>query len=157
MVSIIEPWTVIRGEDEQGILFQTMFAQGLHDLPDRPVDLHHDVPEQTGPALALELLRDVKRDVDHAMRDVDEKGIVLVLLDKGNRPVGILGGELLLVFARDRGVDHLVSVDQRQVGPALETFLHGQVQDTRVVRPHIVRVGQPEVIVEPMLHRQKFL
>ena len=37
----------------------------------------------------------------------------------------------------------------------LEALLHRQVQHARMVRPHIVRVRQPKVIVEPVLHWQE--
>ena len=65
--------------------------------------------------------------------------------------------QFFLIFSRDLRVDHLVSVDEGQIRPPLEPFLHGQVQDARMVGPHVVGVGQAEVLVEAMLHGKEFL
>jgi len=58
--------------------------------------------------------------------------------------LGVPGGKLRLV-----GIifDNSFALDKRQVG---KTFIG------RVVRPHIVRVRQAEVVIETVTHRQEF-
>ena len=157
MVPVVQPGAVVGGEDEQGILFQVVPAQGFHDLSDGPVHFHHYISEETGFALPLELVRDIERDVNHAVWNIDKKGLFLVLLDEGNRPLRILRGQLLLVLARDFGLTTSFPVDKGKVRPALDPFLHREMEDARVVWPHVVGVGQAEVIVEPVLHGKKLL
>ena len=89
------------------------------------------------------------------MRHVEEEWVVLVLLDERHGALGVLCGELFLFFAGHLCVDDVVLVDERQVRPAVEALLHRQVQHARMVRPHVVRIWQTEVVVEPVLHRKK--
>ena len=67
--------------------------------------------------------------------------------DKGNRPLCVLLGQLLLVFAGNLWVDHLVPFDQGKVGPAFDSLhLRAKCEHTGVVGPHVVGVGQAESI-----------
>ena len=132
-----------------------MLAECLENLPDAPVHLHHHVAKQAGAAFALKLIRDKQRHMNHRMGHVEEKRIVPVLLNELHRAFRVLRREQFLILAGDLCVNDLVLVDQRQVRPALEPFLHRQVQHARMVWPHIVRVRQPKVIVEPVLHWQE--
>ena len=90
------------------------------------------------------------------MRHIKEEWPLFVFLNERHCALGVLRGKLFLVLAGDFGVDDLVAVNERQMRPALEPLLHWQVQDSRMVRPHVVGVRQPKVIIKAMLHRQKF-
>ena len=63
----------------------------------------------------------------------------------------ILGGQLLLILACDPRIDHLVTFDQGQMGPASEAFRHGQMGHTRVIGPHVIGIGKSEILVKAVL------
>ena len=69
-------------------------------------------------------------------------------LDEGDGALGVPGGEPALVLGRDLGVDDRFPLDQgeRRVGAGLRLG---------VVRPHVVRVGEAEVLIEAVMHREE--
>ena len=138
VVAVTQPRAVVGGEDDERVFVELVFAERVEDPADAPVDLHHHVTEQAGPAFALELIGDIQRHVHHRVRHVDEKWTLLVLLDERDGALGVLRGELLLVFAGNLRVDDFVPVDERQVRPPLEALLHRQVHHAGMVRPHVV-------------------
>jgi len=155
MISVIEPGAVVGGEEDEGVFLQFEATEGVHNLPDRPVDFHHDVSEEADSAFAFKFVGNVEWDVDHAVGEVDEEGAIFVFFDELDGSFGVLGGELLLVFPGDLGVDDFVFVDEGEVRPAFDSFFHGEVEDSGVVGPHVVGVGETEVVVEAVLHGEE--
>ena len=93
----------------------------------------------------------------HVVRQVQEERVILVLLDELHGVLGVPGRELVLVFVRDLRDAHLVAFEQDQVGVAALSpgVGGGQPDQFRVKRPHVVRVGQAEVFIEPVAQGQK--
>ena len=91
----------------------------------------------------------------HRVRHVNKKRALLVLFDERYGALGVLRGELFLILAGNFGVNDLILLDERQVRPTFEALFHRQMQHAGMVRPHVVRVRQAEVVVKPVLHRQE--
>ncbi len=82
--------------------------------------------------------------MNHRVRHVQEEGPVLVLLDEAHGPLGVPRRQLRLVRVVR---DDAVALDQRQLGIGRRIL--------GVPGPHVVRIGQPEVLVEAVVRRQE--
>ena len=111
VVTIGEPGTVVRGVDDKRVVIERISLDGVENLADGPVDLHDYVAIHTLFGFARELVGDEQRDVGHAVRDVEEEGFILVLVDEGDRAFGVPGGEVTLVGI---GGDYFFILEQRQ-------------------------------------------
>ena len=91
--------------------------------------------------------------MNHRLRHIEEKGAVFVPLDEIDRMFGVPGGEHRLIFTGNFGVDHLVAFDQGQIGIAAFTAdrIGWKFGIRRVQRPHVVRIGEPKIFIEPVL------
>ncbi len=91
----------------------------------------------------------------HGVGHVEKEGPVLVLPDEADRPRRVETGQAVLVGRRPDPVDRLIALDERRIGVA---ELAGVRPDRPAVvsdRPHVVRIGQPEVLVETVLEGQE--
>ena len=93
--------------------------------------------------------------MNHAVRKVDEEGLFPIPFDEGDGALGVLFGQKFLILVRNLRVDYLVSFDERKMRPALQALVHGQVKDARMIRPHVIGVGESEKFIETMLEREK--
>ncbi len=91
MVAVVQPRSVIRGKDHERLAIESMPGERRQDLSDRPVDFFHHVAIHAGGRLALELVADVQRNMGHALRHVQQEGLILVAIDKTNRVLGVPG------------------------------------------------------------------
>jgi hypothetical protein len=80
------------------------------------------------------------------VRQVQKERLLFVVLDEPDGALREQRGELGLVGIQ---LGHRVAFDQRQFGK--------EVLPLRVSRPHVVRVRQAEVFVEPVPERQERL
>ena len=121
------------------------------------------VAEQAVAAPARELVAHEQRHVRHGVRHVEEERLVAVLFDEPDGPLGVPCRQVPLVLRRHLRVDDSVSVrvpfPERQIRKPSLPFGSAarQVHDLRVQRPHVVRVGQPEVLVEAVRRRPERL
>lgn len=76
---------------------QTFFAERLHHLTYTPVNLHHDVAEESLLAFPLELVGNGQRYMWHGMRQINEERCLTVLLDESHRPIRVIGRKPALV------------------------------------------------------------
>jgi hypothetical protein len=84
--------------------------------------------------------------VRHGVRHVQEERRVTMPLDEAHRALRVPGCELRLIGV---GLDDLVAVDEGKI--RIEVLL------LRMPGPHVVRIGQAEVLVEAVLLREKRL
>ena len=89
------------------------------------------------------------------MRKVDEEGLFPIPFDEGDGALGVLFGLKFLILGRNLRVDYLVSFDERKMRPALKALVHGQMKDARMIRPHVIGVGESEKFIETMLEREE--
>ena len=146
MVAVVDPRPVVRSEHDDRIGGRAALFQRLEHFAHAPVDLHHHVAVQSLLAFALELVRDEERHVRHGVGQVEEERAFGPACDEVDGMFRVPGGELRLVRGRDRRVDDLAPFVQRQrrIGRRL-----------RMVGPHVVGVGQPEVFVETVVEGHK--
>src|SRR5437868_437679 len=78
----------------------------------------------------------------HTVSDVEEERPVLVLVDELNGPLGVPSRQLGLIGVLG---DDLVTFDQRQ----------GREFFGWMLRPHVVGVWQPEIIIEAVMSGEK--
>ena len=91
----------------------------------------------------------------HTVGHVQEEGTVRIAADEADSMLGVLGGQLLLILAGDLRIDDPVPLYQGQVRPALDALFHGQVGHTRMIRPHVIGIGQAKVLIKTMLQGQE--
>ena len=146
VVAVVDPRPVVRSEHDDRIGGRAALFQRLEHFAHAPVDLHHHVAVQSLLAFALELVRDEERHVRHGVGQVEEERAFGPACDEVDGMFRVPGGELRLVRGRDRRVDDLAPFVQRQrrIGRRL-----------RMVGPHVVGVGQPEVFVETVVEGHK--
>ncbi len=65
MVPVGSPRSVVRCEEDEGVVLHTSGFQRPGDLADRPVDLHHDIAIQSGTGLTPELVAAEQRHMRH--------------------------------------------------------------------------------------------
>ncbi len=147
VIPVAEPGPVVGSEDHQSVPVQIGAFQGIENLSHGPVDLHDDVAKQTSLTAPLELVGYVERDMDHAVRQVQQEGPIPVSLDEIHGALGVLGREQSLVFPRDLGIDDLVALDQGQIGKP--------IPGGGVLGPHVIGIGEAVVLVEAILQRQE--
>ena len=93
--------------------------------------------------------------MNHVVRHIQEERLCRIAVNERNRMFSVLRGQLGLFFVRDFRHDRVVALNQRQVRPALQAFLHRQIPNFRMERPHVVAVRQTEVFIESVLQRQE--
>lgn len=157
MFAVAEPWSVVRSEDDERIVFDLVFAECGDNLTDGPVDFHEYVGEESFAAAILEFIAGEERHVDHGVWQVQEERAFTAAINEGGGFFGIESCEFCLIGGGDCGIDDGVVFEEWQVWPAFQSFLHGQVQDFWVERPHIIAVWQSEVFVEAVLERQELV
>ena len=86
----------------------------------------------------------MQRHVRHVVRNVQEKGAILVALDEAQCVLGVPGGELCLV---GHDSHDLLALDQWQRRIILGVG--------GVVRPHVVGVREAEILVEAVSRREE--
>ena len=91
------------------------------------------------------------------MSHVKEEGPGLVPGNKVHSLFRIRSSEADLVLGSNLLVDDLVALDHRKVWPAFQPFFEREVANTRMVWPHVIRIGKSIVFIEAMLKRQEFL
>ncbi len=125
---------VVGGEQDQCLLVDAAFVEGLEQLAHRPVDLLHPVSIETVSGLATEPLGRHQWQMDGGVGQIQEEGMRLVGVDELDRLLGVLpcDGGIFLDARGDRGE---IS-DQRQ-------------RDLLAV--HVVAVGDAEVVVEALV------
>ena len=144
MVAVGKPRPVVRGEEEQRVLLQLLPLQCLHHLADRPVDLREDIAEETALRLARELLRNMQRHMRHVVREVEEEGLLAIRRDELHRALRVFRGEPPLIRHQFHHVRPREQGQRRIIRAA-----------RRMLRPHVVRVRQAEVIIEPVRGREE--
>ena len=147
MIAVAQPWTIVRREDDHRVLLEVMLPQCVQDLADRPVEFHNDVAEQASFALAAKLVGHVERNMDHRVRHIKKERLVLVAINEVDGLLRIDSRQLLLVLGRHIRVDNFGAFDQWQI----RIVLSGR----RVTGPHVVRVGQADVLVKAVVCRQE--
>ena len=110
-------------------------------MPHAPVDFRDHVAKKAAIGFALELVGNEKRHVRHGVGQVNQQRSVPVLFDELHRPLGIPRGQVPLVLRGDVRIDGLFFFNQRQRGEVLSGGMR---------RPHVVGIGQPEIVVEPV-------
>ena len=98
-VAIVHDGTVVRAEDNEGVLGEVEAVEGLHDFTNGPVELDDGVGTETVGGDALEALVRDARDVDVVRGVEEEEGLVFVLLDEGVRFFDPLVGEVFVTEA----------------------------------------------------------
>ena len=134
-----QPRAVITGEDDECVLIQTLGTQRLEDLTDTPIHFFDPVAEATILGFTGEGRAGVDGRVDGVMGKVEVEGLFLVTTDEVD---GLLG----------------VDFDQAGLGVPVHQFddllisQEGHDRDFRVSRllQHVVRIGDPEVVVEAL-------
>ena len=141
-----------------------MLAEGLENLPGRPVKFLYGVPVKANLAFALEESSRIEGNVRHGVGKVDEEGLFLVLFDEGDGFLGVALGQGVLVgrIFDDLGIAH--QRHQVFLHPVLDVLQgdsfpqHDVVgQGLGWVERHVIAVGNAEVGVEPLAGRQKLL
>lgn len=97
------------------------------------------------PRPAVESLTREQRDMRHGVRQIQKEWFLLMLLDEVHRPLGVAAGELMLVRHQ---LGNLVSLDERK-----RRIVAGLCRG--VERPHVVAVGEPEILIEALVDGQE--
>ena len=111
MIAVTKPWTIIRSEDDEGILIKTVPLQGLQDLANRPINFHNDIAKQPCSALSFETFGNIQRDVDHRMRHVEEERLLGVSINKRNGSLCVPRCELCLLGLSDFARDNIIAIN----------------------------------------------
>ncbi len=157
MITVAKPGAVVGSENEPGFLFEPGPLESIHHPANGPVNLLDDIAIKAAFAFAAELVADVQRHMRHVVSEVQEEGLGLVLLDKLHRPLGVPGRELVLIFMRDLGDSDFIAFEHDEVRVTALSPLERirQFHEVGVERPHIVRVRQAKVFVEPVPERKE--
>lgn len=155
MVAVAEPGAIVGCEDDECVVFDIVFAECFDDPPDGPVDFHQDIGEEAFAAAILKAAAGEEWHVDHGVRQVEEERLISAAIDEGGGFLGAESGEFGLIGGGNCGIDDGVIFDQRQVRPAFQSFFHRQLSYFRMEGPHVVAVGQTEVLIEAVLERQE--
>ena len=83
----------------------------------------------------------------HAVRQVEEEGLVLVFLNELHAAGGVVRGEVGLVLRGDVVIHDTVVFDHRQLGESLFGL--------RMEGPHVIRVRDAVVLVKTVLRWEK--
>ena len=93
----LKPWAIIRADNDQGIPGDAGPLESVEDLARAPVELLDHVSVAPGRRGPESILADVQGDVGKGVRQVEEEGAVLVLLDEGHRLFGVATGQRRLI------------------------------------------------------------
>ena len=149
VIAVVDPRAVVAGEEHDRVVENPVPFERFVDLTHRPVDLADDIRIGTVHRALSEFRADSERHMRHRMRDVEEERPIGVPIDEVHRALREIPRHPILsiqiVDVPDRTV---VSVD-RQSRPRLRRF--------RMTRPHIVRIGDAVVLVEPLSRGKKGL
>ena len=119
---------------------------------DRRIDLGEHVAIKSAGRRAPERLACEERDVRHRMGEVEEERPAIVgrggPLDERDGALGVARRERRLILGRHVGIDDAIPLDERQRRKRPRLRL-------RVVRPHVVGIRQPEVLVEAVPRGQE--
>ena len=134
---------VVGHEYHERFFVDPVLLERLQDFAGRPVDLLHRVAPFAVGRLAGEALARELRPVRHGVRQVEEKRLGLVLLDKADGLLSVTPGEQALIRFL---LNHLLHPQQRQ---RRITVFHA------TGLAHVVGKRDAKVIVEPVPSRQK--
>ena len=137
---------VVIGEEHEGILVHSMFSQGSQDSACAGIDLGDQGPHDVAFGFGQSRRGDHVGGVNGGVRNVAEKGLVLVLVDEVNGGIRYgIGDQGLAVMVGDMG-HRFVSLDPGQ----------GRVLSFRVSSdPHVVGIGNALVFVESLSQRHE--
>ena len=143
VVAVGEPRPVVGSEDDERVPLEAQAPERREHPAHRVVDLLDHVAVEALLRAPAEGLGREDRHVRHRVGEVDEEGALAVRLDEGHGAPAVLAGQLRLVGVhREHGVAR-VERQRRELHPL------------RVARPHVVRVGEAEVVVEAVARREK--
>ena len=83
----------------------------------------------------------------HRVRQIEKERLSLIAFDERDRPLRVDGREPRLIVGRDVGIDDVIPFDQRQW--RVRAWLRA-----RVMRPHVVGIGEPQIFIEPVVDRK---
>jgi hypothetical protein len=86
VIAVKEHRTVVARKNDQGILQQVVLFQGLNDLADIPVQLHHDISADPQRSRSLEARMRQARHMILMCRIEKEKRLLLMLVDELQAP-----------------------------------------------------------------------
>src|SRR5699024_6674639 len=87
-----------KDKNENSVFFQSLIFDGLIDLTDGPIELHHDIAIETGAGLPFEPVAAKERYVRHGMGQIEEKWLISMTFDKIHCFFGVPGAEHFLMF-----------------------------------------------------------
>ena len=154
VVPEIQPRSVVTREDHERVLRHPIPVERLEDLPGRPVHLLHHVAVQPLLARASERVRNAERNVRHGVGEIEEEGPVPISVDEVDGPLRVPHREPILIRQLVHRLDRFIPLDQRQRRISAQASLRHR-DPVEIDGPHVVRVRQPEVLVETVLQGQK--
>ena len=148
MIAIDRPRAIITGEDHEGVFIETLGLQSRQDFTHRPVDFLDHIPIQALRRFPFELAAHIKRHVRHGRGDIEEKRLGFVFGDEFHGTLRITRGQGRLIFSRHFRIQRggIFHQRQRRITPRFSI---------RILRPHVVGIGQPQIFIESLLHRQQ--
>ena len=91
VVAPVQRRAVVGGENDPGVIVQTVAVQRVQNLPDGPVNFLNHIAIKSIPALAAKFVAHAERHVRHIVREVEKEWMVFVLLNELYRALGIPG------------------------------------------------------------------
>ena len=148
VISVGEPRPVIGGEDDEGVVLESVPFECGENLTDCVVDLHDDIRVEACAGFSFELVAHEEGDVGHVGGEIEKERTILVLLDELDGAFCVLAGEEGLIFAGQAGFEGGIVFVEREwrVGPGFGFW---------VMRPHVVGVRDAEVFIEAVLGGQE--
>ena len=147
MGAVGEPGAVVTRENDKGIFIETVRADRVENLPDRPVNLSDNIAVEPALRRPSEAVAHVKRHVRLRVRHVEEKRFFTVAIDEVDGLCREPGRQHLLIGLVD-DADAVVAVKQRERREALRGGM---------LRPHVIGIGNPEILVKALRQREELL
>ena len=158
VISVAQPRTVVGREDDQRVVRPgRCFWMAARISPTDQSTSITTSPNSPRPLLPRNLSDTCSGTCTMLCGTYRKKRLVRVPVDEVHGVFGVPGGQRLLLFRRDLGIDHAIALDQRQRWKPgfLVGGIRRQLDVLRMQRPHVVRIRQAEVLVEPVLQRQE--
>src|SRR5665647_660761 len=89
MISKIKPWPIVGNKNNKCIIRKPVFFEGFHYLSNGPINFHQYITINSLFTFTFELIRGSYGNMRHRVRDVEEKRLILVFLNKRNSAIGI--------------------------------------------------------------------
>ena len=162
-MSFADRRAIVRGKNDIGVLVESRFAKGFEHATDLGIEVLHRFDIGLLRIGIVKFIRHIQGHVRHGVSKVDEKWLLLILLDELDGLVGITTRDGALI---DGDFDDFFALHQRSfpLGESRLGVLPLSVQsiEAHLWFPliigviHIVRVRNPEVGIETVFGRQGF-